>query len=335
MVHYSGWHAGKNRVAAGELQSLRDRARGGDVGALTELGKRLLTGDGVASAPAQAIEYLTDAAARGGGEACAQLALFAGWGVLRPRHLEEALDLLQRAAECGFAPAARELQFLARGSGTDWAALRRQVDVAAWTVAPPARAVSKAPRISVIEGFASPAECDWLIERGRGDLRRAKVYRRDAEGHAEVANRTNTESDFTVSNADLMLCLLRDRIARGIGIETRFFEMTKLLNYQPGQFFGLHADFQAPDTPALLREIEQRGQRVMTFLVYLNDDYRGGETDFPRVGYRFKGRKGDALFFSNVLESGAPDYAAVHAGLPPESGTKWLLSQWVRSKAVG
>ena len=49
MVHYSGWHAGKNRVAAGEIEALRDRARTGDVVALTELGKRLLTGDGVAA----------------------------------------------------------------------------------------------------------------------------------------------------------------------------------------------------------------------------------------------------------------------------------------------
>jgi hypothetical protein len=30
-----------------------------------------------------------------------------------------------------------------------------------------------------------------------------------------------------------------------------------------------------------------------------------------------------------------PDYDTAHAGLPPASGMKWLLSQWVRSKPVG
>jgi hypothetical protein len=72
----------------------------------------------------------------------------------------------------------------------------------------------------------------------------------------------------------------------------------------------------------------------MTFLTYLNDDYEGGETDFPRIGYRYKGRRGDALYFVNVDGAGAPDYRTVHAGLPPASGTKWLLSQWVRSRPV-
>ena len=301
---------------------------------LTALGKRHLTGDGVAPSLQRAVALLTEASTQGGGEATAHLALFAGWGVMRPRNMDEALDLLAHAAGQGFAPARRELAFLAHGDGEDWQALRQSVDQAAWRVSPAARIVSTAPRIRVIEGFASAAECDWLIERGRSRLRRAQVYRRDASGHAEVGNRTNTESDFTVVNADLVLALLRERIAGAIGVESRYFEMTKLLNYQPGQFFGLHADFQAPDTPALAQEIATRGQRTITFLVYLNDDYEGGETDFPKVGYRFKGRKGDALWFVNVLDSGAPDYATAHAGLPPATGVKWLLSQWVRSKPV-
>lgn len=321
-------------MASNDELALRERARAGDVGALTSLGRRLLTGDGMPAAPAEAVRCLSDAAARGGGEATAQLALLAGWGVLRPRHVGDALDLLQKAAELGFAPSQRELQLLARGTGTDWQALRRQVDVEEWTRARPARIVSASPKIGVIDGFASAAECDWLIERGRHDLKRAKVYRRDAPGHAEVENRTNTESDFTIVNADLVLSLIRDRIAASIGMATPCFEMTKLLNYQPGQFFRLHGDFQAPDTPALAREIEVHGQRVMTFLTYLNDDYEAGETDFPRIGYRYKGRRGDALYFVNVDEAGAPDYRTVHAGLPPATGTKWLLSQWVRSKPV-
>jgi hypothetical protein len=322
MVHYSGWGAGKIRVETADIE------------ALTALGKRLLTGDGVAAEPAKAVACLTDAAARGGGEASAHLALFAGWGVLRPRNMDEALDRLQRAAEQGFAPSRRELQFLARDVGSDWASLRRRVDLAAWRRAPPTRIVRAAPRIRIVEGFASAAECDWLIARGKGRLRRAQVYRRDASGHREVGTRTNTESDFTIVNADLVLALIRDRIAGSIGIDVRHFEMTKLLNYEPGQFFGVHADFQAPDTPALAREIETRGQRTATFLVYLNDDYAGGETDFPKIDYRFKGRRGDALFFFNVLDSGAPDFDTAHAGLPPASGLKWLLSQWVRSKPV-
>ena len=86
--------------------------------------------------------------------------------------------------------------------------------------------------------------------------------------------------------------------------------------------------------PDLAREVELRGQRIATFLIYLNDGFEGGETDFPEAKVRFKGKRGDALMFRNVDQSGAPDFCTVHAGLLPTRGQKWLSSQWVRSKPV-
>lgn len=74
------------------------------------------------------------------------------------------------------------------------------------------------------------------------------------------------------------------------------------------------------------------GQRILTFLLYLNDDFEGGETEFPLAGIRHKGKKGDALFFWNVHPDGRLDRQTLHAGLPPGIGEKWLLSQWVRNK---
>jgi hypothetical protein len=322
------------RVAAGDIEALRHRALAGDVAALTALGKRLLSGDGVPCSPREAIARLEDAASRGGAEATAWLARFAAWGVLRPRSYSDALDGLRRAAELGYEPSRQELRLLARDAGDDWAALRRKVDLDAWTRAPDSRAGSEAPPIRIVEGFAAAAECAWLVERGRHGMHRAKVYRHDSPGHTVAETRTNAEAEFTVWYADIVLALLRERIAASVGADTRYFEVTKLLRYEPGQQFSLHADFQEPTTPALAREIELHGQRVATFLLYLNDDYAGGETDFPRAGFRYRGRRGDALWFSSVDGQGKPDYRSVHAGMPPKSGTKWLLSQWVRSLPV-
>jgi hypothetical protein len=70
----------------------------------------------------------------------------------------------------------------------------------------------------------------------------------------------------------------------------------------------------------------------VTFLVYLNEGFEGGETDFPAAPYRFKGSTGDAVLFVNVDVRGQPDFKTKHAGLPPTSGEKWLLSQWVRDR---
>jgi prolyl 4-hydroxylase len=321
-------------MAGTAITDLRERARAGDLRALTSLGRRLLTGDGVTQAAKEGVACLEAAAARGDGEATSQLALLSAWGILRPRSVDVALDQLQRAAELGWEPSRRELRFLAGGDGDGWPALRRRVDVTGWITPPAVRVVSEAPRIRVCEGFASKAECEWLIALARHRLRRALIYRKDASGHTQSDSRTNTESDYTFGNIDVVLSLLSERVAAAVGVESRYFEIAKLLNYEPGQQFAPHCDFQEPATPALMQEIQRHGQRVATALVYLNDDYAGGETDFPRIGLRYKGARGDALFFDNVRPSGALDYDTLHAGLPPTSGVKWVYSQWIRDRPV-
>jgi hypothetical protein len=306
-----------------------------DVANLTTLGKRLLVGEGVPVSMDKALATLRDAVARGGGEAAALLSVCAAWGVGQPRNVEAALDHLTRAAQLGWEPASRELQLLARDSAPDPAALCRKIDLASWRSAPAANVRFEKPRIVTFERFATPEECQWLIARaGSGGLQRAKVYR--SSSTAQVAEtRTNREMSFTIFNADVALSLIRDRISAVAGDPTSHFEITKLLHYSPGEQFALHADFIEAKTPELARELASRGQRSATFLIYLNDGYEGGATQFPRLSWQYRGGRGDALLFSNVDTQGGPDYDTVHAGMPPTSGEKWVLSQWVRTRPVG
>ena len=316
------------------LENLLERARSGDARALLHLGRRLLFGDRVAARPNEGYGCIVQSAERGDAEAMAQLAVFAAWGVLRPQGWTDALDFTLRAAQSGWVPSQRQLQLLARSAGTDWPALRSQVDLEAWRTPRPARELSSAPRIRAIDSFATPAECAWLIELARGSLRRAQIYRKDAPGFTEAGTRTNSEADFVLGNADLVLRLVIERIASAAGMPATNFEVAKLLHYEPGQQFAPHCDFQDPATPALAQEVARRGQRVATVLVYLNDDYEGGETDFPLLGLRHRAAQGDALLFWNVRPSGALDYDTLHAGLPPTRGVKWVLSQWIRDREI-
>lgn len=111
------------------------------------------------------------------------------------------------------------------------------------------------------------------------------------------------------------------------------FEVAKLLHYDPGQTFMRHSDFLKPGAEMDV-EIAARGQRVATFLLYLNDDYDGGETEFMDAGFKFKAGKGDALMFLNVDARGEPDPMSMHAGVPTTRGEKWVLSLWLRGKTV-
>ena len=98
------------------------------------------------------------------------------------------------------------------------------------------------------------------------------------------------------------------------------FEPTQLLHYSVGQQFKPHYDFFDPVNLAYRDDLARFGQRIATFLIYLNDDYEGGETSFPKIGLNFHANAGDALFFANVTREGTPDLMTLHAGLPPTSG---------------
>lgn len=316
-----------------DLGELRARARAGEPRALGELGRRLLTGHGVAPSPRDAVAALQRAAHGKDAEAIALLARMAAWGALEPQNIDRALDLLAEAAALGWAPARQELQFIARRKSDDWSALRAAIDVSSWTAAPQPTALCASPRVRVLEGFATAAECDWMIEQRRQGMARAQVYSGSAALKTDES-RTNSEAGYMIDTADIVLALMRSRISNAIDAPGVFFEVAKLLHYEPHQEFKLHSDFLEPASPDLHQALQILGQRVATFLIYLNDDYEGGATEFPKVNLRFKGRKGDALFFLNVNDNGAPDYNSIHAGLPPTRGEKWLFSQWIRAKPI-
>jgi prolyl 4-hydroxylase len=273
------------------------------------------------------------------------MALDAAEGRGVPQDWEAALDHLRHSAELGFVLAQSSLAALAGDWTTanriatgetqtrDWQALRKSVDIGVWTRIAQPKILSASPRVALVENIASPEVCDWLTRRARPRLTPAKVFDSDTGGsaHHEGA-RNNSECHFGASAGDLILSFLRRRIALATELPVAAMEATAILHYTPGQQFLPHLDFLDTSLPGYAKEVAGGGQRVVTLLLCLNDDYEGGETEFPQLGKRFKGRRGNALFFWNVEPDGTPDKRTVHAGLPPTRGEKWMLSQWIRER---
>jgi len=325
------------------VEHLKQAAATGDLAAKAALGAHLLS-----EAPydqREGARLTLEAAKAGNAEATHLLAVLAASGVVAAQSWSDALKHLERAAELGLKRAQAELAMLAgeaplaaalsagdAPASPNWERLRKAVDVRKWIVPSQARVVSSSPRIAVAERFFSAEICDWLIQTGRPYLRPAKTNDpATGSGRYETA-RTNSSAEPGLSQTDLMTHLVRARISALTGPPTLAMEGTAILHYTSGQQYYRHYDFFDTDSPGNARQVAQYGQRVLTFLGYLNDDYDGGETDFPKIGWRFKGRKGDGLFFWNILPSGQPDHMTQHAGLPPLRGEKWLLSQWVRGR---
>ena len=304
---------------------------------MTELARRLMVGRDTPPDPPRALDLLSTALELGDAAAAATLATLAAAGAWRPQSWDDALDLLALGAGRGSALAQGQLKLLSAGSAPaeDWAAMRTSVDIAAWLDAPARMPVCETPRIRTAAGFVSPEICDWLVSRARGKLQPAKMVDGFGATPRFTADRTNSDFIIDIAEADVVLTLLRARIAAFIKLPTVAFEPPQVLHYAVGQELKPHFDFLTRGDGGMDRN--EQGDRVATVLIYLNDGYDGGETDFPRAGFRHKGAKGDAIVFANVDIEGRPDPMTLHAGLPPRQGEKWLFSQWVRDRpfAVG
>lgn len=332
--------AGAHADAIGHLAAA---ARKHDVEALTRLGKRLLVGDRAPCLPKDGAGLIADASARGGAEAAAVLAVLHAVGASRGHSVQTGLQSLIVAAERGWPAAQAQLSTLAAqpsaaatvapSTGTDWQAVGQSIDLVAWQAPPAATDLNASPLVRSYAGFASAPVCQWLIEKARGRLSRALVYEAISREVMAKPTRTNTAAVFNIVDTDFVLVLAQLRMSACLGVPLRQFEAITVLHYDAGEEITEHYDFVDPNLPSYAQEIAEKGDRVVTFLVYLNDGYEGGETAFPRLDISHKGSRGEGLFFVNS-EHGRADTRTLHAGRTPIGGEKWIVSQFIRDRAV-
>ncbi|HUQ53705.1 MAG TPA: 2OG-Fe(II) oxygenase [Gammaproteobacteria bacterium] len=319
---------------------LAEASAQGDVEAMTRLGKRLLVAANAPDRPKEGTELIRAAAELGGAEAAAQLAVLSAIGMFVNQSWEAALAALTFAAERGWPAARRQLRILTADrdlaaqpqlDSAAWRRLAGTIDLAQWHAPAAGATLSESPLVRHFPAFASAEVCEWLIEKSRGRLVRAPVYSQATRTEAISETRTNTWAMFNVLEADLVSVLVQVRMCATTGLAFRYLEPLSVLHYAVGEEITEHFDFVDPArTPNYDQELRENGQRVVTFLIYLNDDYADGKTEMAAARLSHKGQRGEGLYFVNAHANGDPDRRTLHAGRPPTQGEKWIVSQFMR-----
>lgn len=97
-----------------------------------------------------------------------------------------------------------------------------------------------------------------------------------------------------------------------------------------GDVFVLHYDSYNEE----IRALEPYGQRIITGLVYLNDDFEGGLTVFPKVDKTVVPKKAKMALFTNVHDDLTLDEESIHRATEVQNGNKSILNVWFREKPV-
>lgn len=310
-----------------EFQDLVRRTYAGNPAALTALGLRLIAGRDAPHSPADGEALLAEAAHQDDGAAWFHLATLSAAGAVRPQCWPSAWDALRRAADLGHQRAAEQLTTLTH------AGLESAEDVCTWLGAPRFRIIREDPRITACENFIDPHCCAHLMTLATPWLAPARVYDVRERQLRLDPMRSNRNAALSVADTDVITQLIRARCAVAAGLPLSNLEPPEVLHYAPGESYRLHVDFFHVSVAHFAELVRESGQRTRTLLIYLNDDYEGGATEFPKLDLKFRGRPGEALLFENVLPDGEGDMRTVHSGTPVISGSKWLFSQWMRDRA--
>jgi prolyl 4-hydroxylase len=309
-----------------EFQALVRAKYAGDPAAMTALGARLVVGNDAPFSPVDGAALIAEAAGQGDAGAWSYLAVLAAAGVGRAQSWPEGYAALERAAELRDGQAVKQLALLAESG------IGSVADAQRWIADAARETLRETPRFHACPAFLTPAFCEYLVERARPKLQQAKVFDARSGSLKVDAMRSNTGAVFSLIETDFVIQLVRARIAHAASVAPDALEPAEVLHYSIGEAYRPHVDFFHPQLPNFAEQMRVRGQRIKTCLVYLNDDFEGGETEFPKLGLKYRGGAGGALIFENVKANGAGDLSTLHAGLPPSRGEKWLFSQWIRSK---
>ena len=319
------------------LNKLRATAMAGDLASKVELSQRLLSTPRFGYDVLEGAAVTVSAANDGSGEGAYRAAVLAAGAISMRRNWGAALVYCRRAAELGYRPAQTELAALssdqelaaralsAEDSSPDiWARLWKSVDLKAHMTPSNMKSASINPRIAAVENFVVPDVCDALVEIARGRLEPIGIAGEDPLG-VDVAGAMS----FGVTDLSLQVILLLDRIAELVGMPHRGLEAPTIMRFAGGKDYPAHVDYLDQTNPEQAQLIATNGQRAITFLIVLNDDFSGGETNFPSLPQQFKAKKGDALFWWNIDNDGVPVPATLNGNLAVTSGEKWVLSQWI------
>ena len=133
---------------------------------------------------------------------------------------------------------------------------------------------------------------------------------------------------------DEFIANLSRRIAELTGTDVKSQEELQVVRYKEGGFYKPHYDACNKFTDDCTRLNQGLGPRFITFIIYLNDDFDGGETFFPEINTKVSPKQGKAAIFYDVDEEGEILPKSLHGGLDVSNGEKWICNKWIRLSSL-
>lgn len=189
--------------------------------------------------------------------------------------------------------------------------------------------INDKPFVSYFHNVFTDEECNTIMNLC-GEFYPSMNYNADSK-KAEVDKiRTSTtyydrEYKFGLYQKKIY-SVLKDKFNFVKDFDISHFEPLSILKYGVGQQYREHKDYFNN-----LNSKSTENDRFATAILYLNDDFEGGETFFKYLKINIKPEKGSLLFFDYKYNDEL-NMLTRHQGLPVYTGKKYIATQWIRYK---
>lgn len=180
-----------------------------------------------------------------------------------------------------------------------------------------------------LEDFLSAEECDQLIEEAKKrDLQQSTISNEKGIHIVDLALRRSQQVWLTTGDHEVARHISQ-KICSYISLPESHQEDLQIVRYTEKEYYHRHWD--TPYQDKVVRRFNRLcGPRVATFLIYLNDDFEGGETEFLLAQRVITPRKGKAILFYNVDINLSLIPESLHVGREVKRGIKWVANKWIR-----
>ena len=174
-------------------------------------------------------------------------------------------------------------------------------------------------------------ECNMIIDMASPNIQKSTVLSKNPNHPGRTSSHI-----FLKTNNNNLLEKIDNIVYSYLKIPIEHYEDLQVVNYKSTQRYDAHYDACDPSEDICKRDTERLGSlRFATFIIYLNDNFTGGETEFPKHNFKAKPKLGKAVLFFNLNDDNTNRRDnSFHGGLPPIVGEKWMCNKWIRLKPI-
>lgn len=159
--------------------------------------------------------------------------------------------------------------------------------------------------IKVIKNFISNEECDLLMTIIKNTKAKEFPVQWDHNFKPVVVRKTYTD----IRAVSMYVSMVKDILQKEYGIEVENRSVS-VARWDAGDKLELHVD-----------DLGTTNYNHMATLIYLNNDFEGGEIVFPTHNFSYRPAKGDLIMFPG-------NYHYPHEVLKITSGTRFSVPMW-------